>query len=113
MIKELLLLFTPLLASLINKPPLPLPPQADDGWVGVSTPEAGWAVGGWEEEEFIQNRTRARRDSQRDGTNTLSRNAGFNQSADEVRTRPHGACRPPATTFSAWILMVQGVQQAW
>jgi len=26
-----------------------------------------------EEEEFIQNRTHARRDSQRDGTNTLSR----------------------------------------
>ena len=27
------------------------------------------------EEEFVQNRTRARRDSYRDGTNTLSRNA--------------------------------------
>ena len=39
-----------------------------------------------EEEESIQNHTRARRDSQRDGTNTLSRNTGFNQSADETRT---------------------------
>ena len=39
-----------------------------------------------EEEEFIQNCTRARRYSERDGTNTLSRNAGFYQSADEVRT---------------------------
>ena len=37
-----------------------------------------------EEEKFIQNHTRARRDSERDGTNTLSRNADFNQSADEI-----------------------------
>jgi hypothetical protein len=41
-----------------------------------------------EEEECIQNRTRARRDSQRDGTNTLTCNAGFNQSADEIRIPP-------------------------
>ena len=33
--------------------------------------------------EFIQNFTRAWRDSYRDGTNTLSRNASFNQPADE------------------------------
>jgi hypothetical protein len=39
-----------------------------------------------EEEEFTWNRTRARRNSERDGTNTLSRNVGFNQSADETRT---------------------------
>jgi hypothetical protein len=35
-----------------------------------------------DDEESIQNRTRARRDSQPDGTNTLSRNAGFNQYID-------------------------------
>ena len=47
-----------------------------------------------EEEESIQNHTRARRDSQRDGTNTLlSRNAGFNQPADETRT-PATRCLP-------------------
>ena len=39
-----------------------------------------------EEEEFAHNRTRARRDSSRDVANTQSRNADFNQSADETRT---------------------------
>ena len=36
-----------------------------------------------EEEESIQNRPRARRDSKRDGTNTLSRNVGFNREKEE------------------------------
>jgi hypothetical protein len=36
-------------------------------------------------EEFIQNHTRTRRHSYRDGTNTLSLNAGFNRSANEIR----------------------------
>ena len=39
-----------------------------------------------EEEEFIQNSTRAGHDSERGGASMLSRNAGLNQSADETRT---------------------------
>ena len=36
-----------------------------------------------EEEEFIQNRIRARHNSRRDGINTLSRNAGFDEEEEE------------------------------
>ena len=45
------------------------------------------------EEEFIQNRTRVGRESERGGTSTLSRNAGLDQSADETHT-PISRCLP-------------------
>ena len=49
--------------------------------------DEGQEAGIEEEEEYTQNRTRTGRDSQRGRTSTPSRNAGFNQSADETRRR--------------------------
>ena len=43
-----------------------------------------------EEEEFIQNCIRARRDSYEMGPNTLSHNAWFNQSADKASNWAEG-----------------------
>ena len=63
-----------------------------------------------QQESFIQNRTRARRDSYRNGTNTLSRIAGFNQSADEISTPASRClpstcpCRSPRLGLGVWVV---------